>query len=283
MRARELATHTHTGAIGQRKLSRRLEVRPHTSTIWRALCFVCVQHTRPCGGLTSLKIVHLQPGFLPHLECRAQPGFIPPMRIAKGGAIAFGDYDTAQQATDCMLNLHNLKFPGWNGEGLKISYDKGWLNAPTPIRTCPHMYMYARVYKCAYTYLLPLSPPSLTPPSLSPPLPLSLPRALPLSHTLSFSQMTASKNERRSKSAKSRTRRTSCASASRVRSATPSASRYPRPWVRCPGEQRGGERARAKEGVGGARARKGDRQTDRDLPHLQPQDIRGPWYVALIR
>ena len=47
------------------------------------------------------------------------------MRIAKGGAIAFGDYDTAQQATDCMLNLHNLKFPGWSGEGLKISYDKG--------------------------------------------------------------------------------------------------------------------------------------------------------------
>ena len=29
---------------------------------------------------------------------RAQPGFIPPMRIAKGGAIAFGDYETAQQA-----------------------------------------------------------------------------------------------------------------------------------------------------------------------------------------
>lgn len=49
------------------------------------------------------------------------------MRIAKGGAIAFGDYDTAQQATDCMLNLHNLRFPGWTGEGLKISYDKGGL------------------------------------------------------------------------------------------------------------------------------------------------------------
>jgi hypothetical protein len=51
------------------------------------------------------------------------------MRIAKGGAIAFGDYDTAQQATDCMLNLHNLKFPGWTGEGLKISYDKGGTGA----------------------------------------------------------------------------------------------------------------------------------------------------------
>ena len=34
----------------------------------------------------------------PHTPGRAQPGFIPPMRIAKGGAIAFGDYDTAQQA-----------------------------------------------------------------------------------------------------------------------------------------------------------------------------------------
>jgi hypothetical protein len=54
----------------------------------------------------------------------AQPGFIPPMRIAKGGAIAFGDYETPQQATDCMLNLLGLQFPGWSGEGLKISYDK---------------------------------------------------------------------------------------------------------------------------------------------------------------
>ena len=88
------------------------------------------------------------------------------MRIAKGGAIAFGDYDTAQQATDCMLNLHNLKFPGWNGEGLKISYDKGWLNAPSPYAhahacTCTHE------YKHACTYLLcPLSlPPALLPPS----------------------------------------------------------------------------------------------------------------------
>ena len=55
---------------------------------------------------------------------RSQPGFVAPMRIAKGGAIAFGDYETPQQATDAMLNLNRLKFEGWTGEGLKISYDK---------------------------------------------------------------------------------------------------------------------------------------------------------------
>ena len=76
----------------------------------------------------TLYITNIPPGPA-HLDLleqtlRSQPGFVAPMRIAKGGAIAFGDYETPQQATDAMLNLNSLKFEGWTGEGLKISYDK---------------------------------------------------------------------------------------------------------------------------------------------------------------
>lgn len=76
----------------------------------------------------TLYITNIPPGPA-HLDLlektlRSQPGFVAPMRIAKGGAIAFGDYETPQQATDAMLNLNRLKFEGWTGEGLKISYDK---------------------------------------------------------------------------------------------------------------------------------------------------------------
>jgi hypothetical protein len=34
------------------------------------------------------------------------------------------DLSAVLQATDCMLNLLGLVFPGWSGGGLKISYDK---------------------------------------------------------------------------------------------------------------------------------------------------------------
>jgi hypothetical protein len=55
---------------------------------------------------------------------KQQEGFIPPMRQAKGGAIAFADFSTVQMATNAMHRLRGLQLGGGVEKGINFSYDK---------------------------------------------------------------------------------------------------------------------------------------------------------------
>jgi hypothetical protein len=55
---------------------------------------------------------------------KEQEGFIPPMRQAKGGAIAFADFSTVQMATNAMHRLRGLQLGGGVEKGINFSYDK---------------------------------------------------------------------------------------------------------------------------------------------------------------
>jgi hypothetical protein len=55
---------------------------------------------------------------------KQQEGFIPPMRQAKGGAIAFADFSGVQLATNAMHRLRGLQLCGGVEKGINFSYDK---------------------------------------------------------------------------------------------------------------------------------------------------------------
>ena len=55
---------------------------------------------------------------------KQQEGFIPPMRQAKGGAIAFADFSSVQMATNAMHRLRGLQVGGGVEKGINFSYDK---------------------------------------------------------------------------------------------------------------------------------------------------------------
>lgn len=55
---------------------------------------------------------------------KQQEGFIPPIRQAKGGAIAFADFSSVQMATNAMHRLRGLQLGGSVEKGINFSYDK---------------------------------------------------------------------------------------------------------------------------------------------------------------
>ncbi len=55
---------------------------------------------------------------------KQQDGFLPPLRTAKGGAIAFADFGGVQLATNAMHRLRGLQLCGGVEKGINFSYDK---------------------------------------------------------------------------------------------------------------------------------------------------------------